>query len=61
MDGLRDDHAKGSQSDRERQMPYDIAYVWDLKTNIQLPKGKDGGRGINQEFEFDMYILLYLK
>ena len=30
------------------------------KTNLQLPKGKDGG-GINWEFGIDTYILLYLK
>ena len=27
----RDDHTKWSQSDRERQIPYDITYMWNLK------------------------------
>ena len=42
MDGLRDGHVKGSQSDRGRQMPYDIAYVWNLKSNI-VTKGERWG------------------
>ena len=29
MDGPRDDHTKWTQS--ERQIPYDIAYMWNLK------------------------------
>ena len=28
MDGPRDDHTK---SERERQIPYDITYMWNLK------------------------------
>ena len=31
MDGLRDDHTKGSKPDRERQIPYDATYMWNLK------------------------------
>ena len=31
MDGARDDHTKGSKSDKERQIPYDIVYTWNLK------------------------------
>ena len=31
MDGPRDDHTKGSKSDRERQISYDITYMWNLK------------------------------
>jgi len=31
MDGPRDDHTKWSKSDRERQVSYDIAYMWNLK------------------------------
>ena len=30
-DGPRDDHTKWCKSDRERQIPYDITYVWNLK------------------------------
>ena len=31
MDGPRDYHTKWSKSDRERQISYDIAYMWNLK------------------------------
>ena len=31
MDGPRDYHTKGSKSDREKQIPYDIIYMWNLK------------------------------
>ena len=31
MDELRDYHMKWRKSDRERQKPYDITYMWNLK------------------------------
>ena len=31
MNGPRDDRTKWSKSDRERQISYDIAYLWNLK------------------------------
>ena len=31
MDGPRDDHTKCSKSDRERQISYDVTYLWSLK------------------------------
>ena len=31
MDATRDYHTKWSKSERERQIPYDITYVWNLK------------------------------
>ena len=31
MDGPRDYHIKWSKSDRERQISYDITYMWNLK------------------------------
>ena len=36
MDGLRDYHTKWSKSDRERQISYDITYMWNLKEMIQM-------------------------
>ena len=33
MDIPRDYHAKWSKSDRERQILYDITYMWNLKHN----------------------------
>ena len=31
MDGPRDYHTKWNESERGRQTPYDIAYMWNLK------------------------------
>ena len=31
MDGPRDYHTKWNKSERERQIPYDIIYMWNLK------------------------------
>ena len=31
MNGPRDYHSKQSQSERKRQIPYDITYMWNLK------------------------------
>ena len=31
MDGPRDKYTKWSKSERERQIPYDITYMWNLK------------------------------
>jgi len=28
VDGTRNSHTKGSKSERERQIPYDITYIW---------------------------------
>ena len=36
MDGPRDDHIKWSKSVRERQIYYDIAYMWNLNKIIQM-------------------------
>ena len=35
MDGLGNYHTKWSKSDREKQIPYDIAYMRNLK-NMQM-------------------------
>ena len=34
--GPRDYHTKGSKSDRERQISYDIPYMWNLKKEYIL-------------------------
>ena len=31
MDTTRDYHTKWNKSERERQIPYDITYMWNLK------------------------------
>ena len=35
MDGPRDYHTKWSKPDRERQISYDIAYMWNLKSDTK--------------------------
>ena len=35
MDGPRDDHT--NKSERERQIPYDITYMWNLKYSTNEP------------------------
>ena len=37
MDGPRDYHTKWSKSERERQIPYDITYMWHLKYGTNEP------------------------
>ena len=34
MDGSKENHSKGSKSERERQIPYDIMYMWNLEYDI---------------------------
>ena len=40
MDGPRDYHTEQSKSDRERQIPYDITYMWNLKYGTNEPTYK---------------------
>ena len=62
MGGPRDDHTKRNKSERERQIPYDITYMWNLKhnTNISMKQkqthrqreqtcGCQGGEGVGEE------------
>ena len=37
MDGPRDYHTKRSKSERERQIQYDITYMWNLKYDTNEP------------------------
>ena len=37
MGGPRDYCTKQSKSERERQIPYDITYMWNLKYNTNKP------------------------
>ena len=36
MDGPRHDHTEWSQSDWERQILYDITYMWNLKCDTEV-------------------------
>ena len=46
MDGPRDYHTKWSKSERERQIPYDITYMWNLKydTNELMYEAETGSQ-----------------
>ena len=37
MDAIRDSHIKGSKSERERQIPCNITYMWNLKYDTYEP------------------------
>ena len=37
MDGTRGYHPKRGKSERERQIPYDITYMWNLKYGTNEP------------------------
>ena len=37
MDATRDFHTKRSNSDREREIPYGITYLWNLKYGTNEP------------------------
>ena len=37
MDATKDSHTKWTKSERERQIPYGITYMWDLKQGTNEP------------------------
>ena len=37
MSGIIDYHTKWNKSERERQIPYDITYIWNLKRGTNEP------------------------
>ena len=47
MDGTRDSHTEWSKSERERQLPYDITYIWNLtySTNELFLRTENHGLG----------------
>ena len=49
MDGPRDYHIKWSKSDRERQISYDITYMWNLKKKWIQMNLQNGNRLIDRE------------
>ena len=55
VDGPRDYHTKWSKSDRERQISYDITYMWNLIKMIQMnffTKQKQTHRSQNQIYGY---------
>ena len=75
MDGPRDYHTKRSKSERERQIPYNITYIWNLimtqmnistkqkQTDIEnrcvVVKEEGRGGGMDWEFGISRCKLLY--
>ena len=70
MDGPRDYHTTKSKSESERQIPYDITYMWNLKydtneriykteTNLWLPKGKREGRDKSGAWDEHTHTTVY--
>ena len=76
MDAARASHTKWSNSERERQIPYGITYMWDLKNGTNDPIHKTetdsqtwrtelwllrGKRGMDWEFGVSRCKLLHLE
>ena len=55
MDGPRDYHAKQSKSERERQIPYDITYMWNIKyeANELIMKQKQTHRHGKKTYDYE--------
>ena len=75
MDGPRGYHTKWNKSERERQIPYDSTYMWNLKydtnepiyktkpdsqrSDLWLPRGRGEG-GMDWEFRISRCKQLYI-
>ena len=46
-------YAKWKKSDRERQIPYDFTYMWNLKNKTQFIDIENRGKGVLEEDEMD--------
>ena len=46
MDATRDPHAKRSKSERERQLPYAITYIWNLIYGTNEPFHRKENHGL---------------
>ena len=49
MDGTRDSHTKYRKSDRERQVPCDITYIWNLIYGTNKPFHRKENHGHGEE------------
>ena len=49
MDGTRDSHTERSKSERERQIPYDITYNWNLISSTNEPFHRKENQGLAEE------------
>ena len=50
MGGPRDDHTKRSKSDRERQIPCDITYMWNLKYDTKFLQNRNRLTDVEHKF-----------
>ena len=48
MDGTRDSHTEWSKSERERQTPYDITYIWNLIYGTNEPFHRKENHGLGE-------------
>ena len=49
MDGTGDFHTKWSKSERERQIPYDITYIWNLIYSTNKPFHRKETHGLGEQ------------
>ena len=49
MDGTRDSHTVWSKSERERQIPYDIIYIWNLIYGTNEPVHRNENHGLREQ------------
>ena len=49
MDGTRDSHTEWSKSERERQIPYDITYIWNLIYGTNEPFYRKETHGLGEQ------------
>ena len=49
MDGTRESHTKQSKSERERQIPYDITYIWNLIYGTNEPFHRKENHGLGEQ------------
>ena len=60
MDGTRDSHTEWSKSERERQIPYDITYIWNLIYGTNEPFHRKENHGLGEQtcsFTFKLSLI----
>ena len=48
MDGTRDSHTERSKSERERQIPYETIYIWNLIYGTNEPFYRKENQGLGE-------------
>ena len=48
MDGTRDSHLEWNQSERERQIPYNTTYIWNLIYSTNEPFHRKENHGLGE-------------